>query len=377
MNKILLRFLVTIVILAATILGVWLIWFKPSREMEAFNLLTEVQNDRQAEFTKANNKIRTNTKISDSLKNDGTDDVYSLNDIGLDHAHSVYYGKIAYLRGYMFGFENGVTNTNSLDETPFKDVAGVADASFTAGDLNKFASFDDIYVTVDEAFKYYYSYVQLAEDVSSADAKDIKNLTKELNESYNSFAHNVAEVYAILDTNPTNPNITMVSEVAALYQNLANDYYNVLKDYTALTLDIRDYVVEYVFEGNVTYDAKTVKYELVLNSAKALTSKAFVAYLGEEVKDSEGNLVDPQPYVEFADYLVSAGVITTVVPDSSAITNYATLAKNYADGLTGTNGVFNLKVADKLKVKTEDATAKSLYNEDYFAYVKALADLYV
>jgi hypothetical protein len=277
----------------------------------------------------------------------------------------------------MFGFETGVTNTNSLDETPFKDVAGVADASFTAGDLNKFASFDDIYVNVDEAFKYYYSYVQLAEDVSSADAKDIKNLTKELNESYNSFAHNVAEVYAILDTNPTNPNITMVSEVAALYQNLANDYYNVLKDYTALTLDIRDYVVEYVFDGNVTYDAKTVKYELVLNSAKALTSKAFVAYLGEAVKDGEGNLVDPQPYVEFADYLVSAGVITTVVPDSSVITNYATLAKNYADGLTGTNGVFNLKVADKLKVKTEDATAKSLYNEDYFAYVKALADLYV
>ena len=84
-TKILLRFLVTIVILAAVVLGVWLIWFKPSNELEVFNVLTELQNDRQANHKKVldytsnseneNNGIKQNVKaIADA------DDTYSFDD---------------------------------------------------------------------------------------------------------------------------------------------------------------------------------------------------------------------------------------------------------------------------------------------------------
>ena len=43
-TKIILRFVVTIVILGLLFLGAWLIWFKPTNELEVFNTLTKLQN---------------------------------------------------------------------------------------------------------------------------------------------------------------------------------------------------------------------------------------------------------------------------------------------------------------------------------------------
>ena len=42
-TKTILRFAVTIVILGLIFLGVWLIWFKPTNELEVFNTLTNLQ----------------------------------------------------------------------------------------------------------------------------------------------------------------------------------------------------------------------------------------------------------------------------------------------------------------------------------------------
>lgn len=379
MSKILLRFLVTIVILAATVLGVWLIWFKPSRELEVFNILTEVQNDKQVAFRAANgnDKIGGNENINNSLtiKQENTDkvDYYSLDDVTLNEdtrkVQSPFYGKIAYLRGYMFGFKKYVTDTNSVDITPFKNIE-VDNAAVT----NAYASFEEIYNQVDAAFKYYYSYVQLAEDVSRDDAKEVEELAEKLNAEYSSYVSNANEILTIIKEYSNINQTTVLSETAALYANLAQDYYDIIKCYTDLTLDVRNYVVEYVFDGKVAFDTKTVSYELVLNTVKQATSVPFVAYLGVDPAAEDASTVDT-----FADYLASAGAIINAVKTNkveAVVKDYATLANNYADGLIGEHGLFKLSLKVKKDVKDGTAQTNSYYNETYLNNVKALAGLY-
>jgi hypothetical protein len=359
-TKILLRFLVTIVILAAVVLGVWLIWFKPSNELEVFNMLTELQNDRQANHKKVldytsnseneNNGIKQNTGVSTSIEA-----VYGVDEYVKSEQYSLYYGQIGYYRAYMFAGFTGFEKDQTVN--PYKNTGVEATATL-----------ENMYNAVDAAFKYYYSYVQLAEDVSNSEVNDMKDILKELNKSYDSFAKNANDVYAIIKQYSSANTVTVLSEVSSLYNNLLKDYYSIVKLYTDLTIQTKNFVVEHVFDGNIAYDAKTVYYDVVLNAVNELTEKEL------KVFDENGVVVATGDYLTYSTDAVKA--IVKGLPDPTAVKAYANVSKNYAEGLTGEHGIFKVSRENKVKIKNNDAEAKSWYNETYFNEVQTLVSTF-
>ncbi len=382
-TKILLRFLVTIVILAATVLGVWIIWFKPTNELEVFNMLTELQNDKQAVHKKALDYEATNDEEHDGIKQnyyvnagitdsgEGMVDIFSFDDKNGTESQDAYYGAIAYLRGYMFGF--GQKNL---------DVDGQARIIHAEGEIFDNAQVDEtiafsnanlerMYNSVDQAFKYYYSYVQLASGAENKEVKEIKNTIKALNASYDGFVSSVDQVYAIRDQYEASNATTVLSETASLYTNIANDYYGIVKNYTKLTLQLKDFVVKNVFDGNEAFDAKTVYYNVVLNSISALnTENGKLATISGSTIQTDANYVNATADIAC---VINAGEANV---NAAIIEAYANLTKNYAEGLTGTNGIYNIKRDAKVKVVGNDATATSVYNETYLPNIKLLLDLF-
>lgn len=353
-TKILLRFLVTIVVLAAVVLGVWLIWFKPTNELEVFNMLTELQNDKQTAHEKALNSsvstakghkgIKYNTKVE---KCTIIGDNYSINHYAVEDTKS--YGKIAYYRAYMFEGFSG---------KDLKAVNPYSDTSLATG-----STLENMYNAVDKAFKYYYSYVQLAEDVSNKDVSQIKDIVKELNKKYDSFNENVDKVYAIIEQYTDSNSKTILSETASLYKNLAQDYYSIVKLYTDLTITVKDFVVDHVFAGNTAYDANTVSYNATLNAVNELTEKEL------KVFDEDGVVVVGGDYVN---YSVDVAFAIKAEIKADVVKAYANVASNYSEGLIGEHGIFKLSRENKMKVVNDDVEAVSWFNETYLEDIKVL-----
>lgn len=370
-TKIILRFVVTIVILGLLFLGAWLIWFKPTNELEVFNTLTKLQNTDSTEKGLGGFEYVLYGTDKDSkgigLFNDDSNKYYkgmsnfSATNTNVNEMSNRYY------RLFMFG-ENGTADTTK----PYGALTlnGGSNISLTS-----------MYAEVDKAFDYYYAYVQLANKVEKDDVKQIKKLTNDLNNSYNTFTSLKVDLDALLTKKGGEnvDNATIDDEVTNLFESLFNEYFNIVKKYNVLTMEVRDFVVKYVFDNNFAYSTESVYYEVVLNSVNEFTKTSTDILV---VEDSKTSVKTDSQYID-----LSADICRVINSGKKEVVEqYVKLNSNYKEALTGAKSIFALSHNDKVKfVKNGETVGEEVidgseviakYNSDYYDEIKSILEAY-
>lgn len=385
-TKTILRFAVTIVILGLIFLGVWLIWFKPTNELEVFNTLTNLQKtDNKSKGYGAylyamsgvddnNNAVgltNCDDEISFLVNNVTTTRNKYFNDInfsvigseGLNKNYASDVEKyIKYYRFFMLGELSG-TNIDDSNANPYYNQ-GVY--KYDGDKKVSYVGLQNMYDNIDKAFDYYYAYVQLAQKVDKQDVKEINNLAKTLNNSYTNFASTKSDMDSLLDklsSNSTdiNPD-TIMTEVKNLFKTLHSDYFNIVKNYNNLTMTVRDFVIKYAFDNDFAYNKETVYYDILVNTVKEFTNKSINLFVEVGEKEFVANCDD-----KITDYVTYSLDVARVIKNGQqdVVTDYIELKNNYSTALTGTNSLFALSHADKQKFVNSDAEVTSKFNEKY------------
>lgn len=381
-TKTILRFAVTIVILGLIFLGVWLIWFKPTNELEVFNTLTNLQKaDNKSKGYGAylyamsgvdeDNKTVGLTNCTDEIKYkvNNVDTPYNkyfsnvnFSVIGSDGLDKTAYADtpkyIKYYRFFMLGEESG-TNASDNNANPYylQDVVG-------------YVGLQNMYNNIDKAFDYYYAYVQLAQKVDKKDVKEINNLAKALTNSYTNFASTKSDLDSLLNKLSSNPDgvnpETIMFEVKNLFKTLHSDYFNIVKNYNNLTMTVRDFVIKYAFDNDFAYNKETVYYDILVNTVKEFTNKSINLFVEVGEKEFVANCDD-----KITDYVTYSLDVARVIKNGQqdVVTDYIELKNNYSTALTGTNSLFALSHADKQKFANSDAEVTSKFNENYISYI--------
>lgn len=397
-TKTILRFAVTIVILGLIFLGVWLIWFKPTNELEVFNTLTNLQ--------KADNKSKGYGAYLYAMS--GVDD--NNNPVGLTNCtDGIEYNGTSYNK-YFKGINFSVIGSNGLDKTVSADIpkyikyyrffmlgelSGVNQDYVNANPYYKQGVYEDnadtqvsyvglqkMYDNIDKAFDYYYAYVQLAQKVDKQDVKEINNLAKALTNSYNNFASTKSELDSLLNKLSSNPDggnpETIMFEVKNLFKTLHSDYFNIVKNYNNLTMTVRDFVIKYAFDNDFAYNKETVYYDILLSSVKEFTSKSINLFVEVDKKEFVANCDDKNTDdkntdgINYStDYVTYSLDVARVIKNGQqdVVTDYIELKNNYSTALTGTNSLFALSHADKQRFVNSDAEVTSKFNENYISYI--------
>lgn len=381
-TKTILRFAVTIVILGLIFLGVWLIWFKPTNELEVFNTLTNLQkadnkskgygaylyamsgvdeDNKAVGLTNCTDKIKYKVNNVDTPYNKYFSNV-NFSVIGSDGLDKTAYADtpkyIKYYRFFMLGEESG-TNASDNNANPYylQDVVG-------------YVGLQNMYNNIDKAFDYYYAYVQLAQKVDKEDVKEINNLAKALTNSYTNFASTKSDLDSLLNklssnSADINPDTIMI-EVKNLFKTLHSDYFNIVKNYNNLTMTVRDFVIKYAFDNDFAYNKETVYYDILLSSVKEFTSKSINLFVTVENKEFVANNVDK--ITDYVDYSLD---VAKVIKNSGndVVTDYIELKDNYSSTINGQNSIFALSHVNKVKFANGDAEIRSKFNSESIKYI--------
>lgn len=393
-TKTILRFAVTIVILGLIFLGVWLIWFKPTNELEVFNTLTNLQkadnkskgygaylyamsgvdeDNKAVGLTNCTDKIKYKVNNADKEYNKYFSNV-NFSVIGGDGLDKTAYADtpkyIKYYRFFMLGDLSG-TNVDDSNANPYYDQ-GVY--KYDGDKKVSYVGLQNMYDNIDKAFDYYYAYVQLAQKVDKKDVKEINNLAKVLNNSYTNFASTKSDLDSLLNklssnSSDINPNTIMI-EVRNLFKTLHSDYFNIVKNYNNLTMTVRDFVIKYAFDNDFAYNKETVYYDILLSSVKEFTSKSINLFVTVENKDFGANNADK--ITDYVDYSLDvARVISSFDKEEKpdVVTDYIELKDNYSSTINGQNSIFALSHVNKVKFANGDAEIKSKFNSESIVFI--------
>ena len=361
-TKIILRIIVTLAILGLTVLGVWLIWFKPTNELEIFQNLTNLQNSNEKSFITARSAVESRNYLNDNT------DKYLVGDLRSTDSQQKIQGQIAYYRLYMFGgFVDAGQNSpyvlNRTDDSQTNKYTTITSIT----NLNPYLGLNKMYEAVDGAFDYYYSYVQLAENVENDDVKKINGLINTVKNNYSGFIALQENELSNLLANVTNENRpTVLNQVCAIYENLYTQYFKVVESYADLTLGVKDFVVKYVFDGTLTFDEQIVYNDVALNAiaewaeASKANNAANIANYKIFVKGTNGvEFNDNSVYIVYsadvANVLYASNYAKNNLNSSAAFVNeipaviesYAKLASKYSAPLNGNLSIFKLTNAKK------------------------------
>lgn len=361
-TKVILRIIVTLAILGLTVLGVWLIWFKPTNELEVFQNLTSLQDSNEKSFITARSAVESRNYLDESS------DKYLVGDFRSTDSQQIIQGQIAYYRLYMFGgFVNAGQNSPYVLNRTDAGQVNKYETITSITNLNPYLGLNKMYEAVDEAFEYYYSYVQLAEDVENNDVKQINGLINTLKNNYSGFValqeNELSNLLAKL-TNDNKP--TVLNQVCAIYENLYNQYFKVVESYADLTVGVKNFVVKYVFDGTLTFDERIVYNDVALNAivewaeASKGNNAANIANHKIFVKGTNGvEFNDNSVYIVYsadvANVLYACDYAKNSLKDSATFVNeipavvesYAKLSSNYSDPLNGALSIFKLTNAKK------------------------------
>lgn len=392
-TKIILRIAVTLVVLGLVVLGAWLIWFKPTNELEVFQNLTSLQDEAQSNFKTALNAEESGKQYGvktrdyyiatrDEQGNIIHKEAYTLAGFSSQNANEKVYGQIAFYRAYMFG-SFGAKDTANVN--PYVSTTAYQNNFQKSGDNSVISKYNGclgleaVYNLIDEAFDYYYSYVQLAENVDKEAVKEMNRLISDLSADYNGFyalqSGELTSLYKAADT--ASNKATILHEVCAIYEKLYSKYLDIVESYNDLTLELKDFVTEYVFDGVVSYDKNTVVYEILLNSVKefAMQVKAEnlnnVAHYKVFTKNAEGIVVfnNNDKYIAYTADLASIVYAHKYSKVTDAlVSTYAEISKNYAAALTGNKSILVFNNAVKNEFVTQYYSTSDFGSDDNKTY---------
>ena len=383
-TKIILRIVVTLAIVGLIVLGVWLIWFKPTNELEVFNNLTRLQSQDQDNFEKSLSETKNRTYMG---KSNGGRLNYTFAGGDAPASTRPVFVQIKYYRSYMFGgFEN-----NDEAYAPYQDIFN---KTTNKNVLGRVFSLYETYNTIDDAFEYYYSYSQLIEEISNKEVKNINSLISSLKSSYNIFNDTFEKknektgepeegIVALETKSLTDFNqITIVSEIEALYEKLYNTFFDIIKKYNNLTIAVKDLVTEKVFENNLAYDKKTVTYEMALKSITELTAQKIELTFN----DNDNTCTADENYISYlydvaminwANLSNSNKIYPKITISDAEVQAFAFINENYGEAFNGEKSVFKLTRYNKNQLANskldEDLTEiASQYNLTYVPQIQLI-----
>lgn len=416
-SKIILRIVVTLLILALVGVSVWLLFFRPSDSLSVFGSLTSLETTEKNEFNQKLNSyyIKKDGKqtpvkgIKDSYEvkptTEGETSIYldALNRFTLEvEGHSTEanrYRYMAYYRAFMFSNHGGYqsiisrkkdsNSTFTDDVNPYINVAQVLSPEITASELN-FVNFENIYNAINKVYNYYYSYSQLASGVDKAATDNINSKISSFKSAINSFNSKADEILKLQTQIPTTYDPTVVNELYKSYANLYERFFEILKTYNNLTVELRNFVNKYVFDSKPVYDSVTVQYELTIRTISEFTNKTLVDPIKFIDHDSTGLTEEEEAayQTEFKTYqnflshaydamimnkLTSDKVTDQVVQDYADLLSYSGDNAATANAITGSQNIFTLtrEVKSQLikdaadRLEGERAPSDLYYTETY------------
>lgn len=369
-SKIILRIVVTVLILALVGLSVWLIFFRPSDSVTVFDSLSKLEKEEKTNF---NNKMFSyggvkgiNAQKGITPKSGEGYKEYEYNLVDEEHQTEVTrFGYIKLYRAFMF-----YSSTFEGITSPYKDVANAFAGENL--DANKNITFEQIYNTLDSIYIYYLNYVQLASGFDKGAIDGINNKVSNLKSTMGSALTKVKEIENLQTQIPTTYDPTVINEIYRSYGNLYVRFFEVLKSFNNLTIELKNFVNKYVFDSNVVYDSKTVAYEIAINTISEFTNKTVIDPIKffdpktdlteEEQKAFAEELKNYQVFLSHSyDACVTKNLITGITPVTDTVIQYYVDLKSYngenaaiANAITGSKNIFTLTRTQKAQLVKSD-----------------------
>lgn len=293
-----LRIAIVVLIMVAMGFGGYALFFKPANKDEVYLALSDVS------------ELKLEDTYIDSLKNiDSTKFLPS-------GKYSAKYSKI--LKNY-----RGLL-TISEDLTEIK-IPRSAD-----GDVNgekventdgiKQYTYPELKSKLDDIFNYYLAYSQaVSKKIPKSTLKNINKLIKSYESSFGNLVESINSIKSLQTfINEETEKKDYSSELEKRYQASIVSFRTYITDYVSLIQGAKDFVSEYVFNGEMITDKESLLQDLMLESIKKATSQAYGFSVNEQLNTAD-------------DYMKSATQITTLATDSTAqanLTNVYEYAKN-------------------------------------------------
>ncbi len=392
-NKIILRIVVTVLILAVCGAAVWLLFFLPSDAQGVFNSLTSLETGTKKDFS---NKI--NGYVDDKdVKHKGIEVSNALYPAG--GAAVVYditsgnekLAKVAKYRAFMFDNNSAITlsNPEAFKDgvyTPYIDVldmdggysiANADGSTLNSVDIDKYANFESIYEAIDDAYTYYYSYSQLATGVDNGTINTLNGYIKDFKNAINGFNKKADEILNLQVQIPSANDATVINEIYLAYKALYNKFFDVLKTYNDLTINLKDYVNKFVFDSNPVFDESTVLYEITTKTISQFTNNGvFDVVEGLTFKDDTTDAAKAEAktkYAKFLSYsfdamkmssLAKNEIDLTIIQNYIDATNYKGENASTANAIWGENNIFTLTRDVKAGIKNGTVAVSDYYNTE-------------
>ncbi len=421
-----LRVIVTIIVLAALGFGAWTLWFKPDPDQSTYLKLTEMDDyieqlclaEKMQTLSDANGHgtyvVTTQTKVEEyEFKNgketegtrktvsDNTETTTFVNQMPFDYdairdseyyeaGFNVDYSSIISVRDLIFAGNKTPKEDSSLIHLDDNFVSVTSDGNYN------FYSYAVMEQFMNDAYMEYFAYAQMAKNVTASAQKtmissisEYKDAVTKLNSSIQS-VFNYQKTFNLKSTTNQTKTVTtktvdskhkqdttvivtkpcfiddidqaIYNELLDRYEVVVINYRSVLLCYSKLILNLKDFVQEFVFDGEIINELSAVKYDLMIRSINSAMS---AYYNNNEAKQlAFGLLNETKPFIyEF----VSEN--TNKITDYDLITNYNIIVNNYPEGL---NKVMALSGAEKDAFALGGIDVTINYKQDYVPALKAI-----
>ncbi len=408
-----LRIAITIVVLVALGFGVWAIWFKPDPDQSTFLKLGEMTDyveqiglsENMQKIANANGHGKfTTTDITRTFtyKKDGNgtrvneQKSETVTEV-LEHVNIIAFNGIK--NGTYMSFKSGFNPS-------YDDIEEARKVMFSSNKVNVLGDHSVYsYVVMEEylneAYLEYYAYVQMAKDVTNKAQKNInksieayKDAVSSLNSSINSLynyhlafnlKYNEIEktistgAEQALDNGVFKQEIKIRKmpefyefdqpaylELCSRYDEMVLRYRNMLSKYCDLIANLKNFITEFVFGGEIINEVSTVKYDLMLKTIKNGVSTNY--YNDSEKTQSHALLSEA---VTFIDKTKVLELESNGVSSYDMINSYNRLVSSYEEGL---NKMLLLSAENKIKLHEGEAVVG--YVTEYLVDIRNILTYY-
>lgn len=343
-----LRITIVVLIMVAMGFGGYALFFKPANKDEVYLALSDVS------------ELKLEDTYIDSLKSiDSTKFLPS-------GTNSTKYTKV------LDNYRGLLTISEDLAEIKIPRIADGDVTGETVENSNgiKQYTYPELKSKLDDVFNYYLAYSQaVSKKIPKSTLKNIKNLIKSYESSLGSLVESINSIKSLQTfINEDAENKDYSSELEKRYQASIVSFRNCITDYVSLIQGAKDFVSEYVFNGNMITDKESLLQDLMLESLKKATSQAYGFNINTQLNTAD-------------DYMKSATQIITLATDKEEQNNLGGTARfcketvTYVESFGGRN-YNSIRPAKELvynkfelnlrleTVSTDEETKKVLYFGD-------------
>ncbi len=306
-----LRIAIVVLIMVAMGFGGYALFFKPANKDEVYLALSKVPELEYSDTDLTSEKV-----YADSVKNISAEKFSPVS--GMTYRTS-YNGILDNYRGLL---------TFSTNLTEIKIPRLEDDEKKTNDNGIEQYTYPELKSKLDNVFNYYLAYSQaVSKKIPKSTLKNIKKLIKTYESSFNNLIDSLDSIKSLQTyinqefTENSGNQKDYSAELEKRYQASIVSFRNYITDYVNLIQEAKNFVSEYVFDGEMITDKESLLHDLMLESLKKATSQAYG--FDNNVQLNAGD-----------DYMASATQIVTLATDKITQNNLSDIKKYSKDSVT-------------------------------------------